>query len=864
MDNIARTGTWLGLNRAPYVRDGEFTKMKNLSSDSYPYMATRKARKKHTYSFSVKGVPGDGYEAEVQTLPAATAETEGEVYLLNPSFSGFKAGKLYYKTVNGWKEKPQYEGAYVINDNLIFYGTYEEFPKRINNKECFEGVKIYRDSKRANDAIDAAKNNSRAVIRNIARKNDYQYQFINAYGIWKEYEGSYYSFLISSAEKMEEYVENPYKYSDNRIGKYFKYIGESTDKYVEGKIYELTCAVKTTWKEFEKQIILAVADVPEKAEEGTIIKFCGKEQPSKGKNYEALAEIDPERNVFYYWQKTNKEAEEERNTELPLASADSKIIKYTGDSEATFFECVYDGEKYDWKVTNQPYVTKNLTIKEYIDKYVGEFQFKEIMEIHAHDGEIAALIKSTENDVYMFVNKAFYKQSSMNSSNGKTLTSVGRKIICGGTGSYYDSKDDKYYEGAGMFEFTLQCNVFETFSGKQYVTKAEMNKIVIYAENENELTNIANALNKPGTEFEMSSEKQAVKYPYTTSDKEENCKIEFIGWGQEIGGIWVQGSAYKLTIDIVNVPETFVREFPEEEIRITSPSRSADTITWKNRLWSYSDNYLIGSIAGIFNGKDIIWNEVNNNYNDSISQPIWQGGVINSIIPFAEAIIIFKDDNISVFSGETIPTMSLYTVSCPGLKKENAASAVYVNDNVYYYSDDGVYRFSGGFPTCVSEDLKFKGSEAKGGTDGKKYYLSIIEEGERRLYVYDIKNRVWHKEDNFNAISFTVLNGNVYMTDGVNIFSYEDVDKKMEWEAEFTYDEDVVYKKKYKQLIIRGTFEECEVCIKADNNEWSVAVLCAGGKIKIPPFVCEKLTIKLKGHGKAEIRSVDRVYEIIE
>lgn len=861
MDNIARTGTWLGLNRAPYVRDGEFTKMKNLSSDSYPYMATRKARKQHKYSFSVKGVPGDGYEAEVQSLPEANSENEGKIYLLNPSFSGLNAGKFYTKKDGEWKEKNPYEGkTYKIQtpkEEIYFCGVYETPPERLRYDDCYEGVRLYSDKGKAEAAVRRAENDQNCVARIIEKGKDCKC-VTKVYGVWEE--DDYGPGNISTAEKMEEYEKDPI--GSNAVGRYFRYLGETTDKYKQYQKYRLYCAVEKEWQDIGYQAYEATVQVVEK-NEGDIIRYCGKPKPLKNKNYKAMPELDKDGNIFYYWEETTETAKEEVYTELPEASAESKIIKYTGSSEARFFECVYDAEKYIWKETSQPYVVKNLSIKEYVDKYVDAFKFKEIVEIHAHDGEIAALVKSEENDIYLFVNKQFYKQPKMNTASVNTLTSCGRKLICGATGSYYDSKDNKYYEGSGMFDFSLQCDVFKSFSGKEYVTKAGVSNIVIYSEKESELKNIAKALDAPGTEFEMAGEKQTVKYPYTTAG-EESCKIDKVGWGKKFGDIWIEWKAYRLTIDIEKVPETFVREFANEEVYITSPNRSSDTITWKNRLWSYNDNYIIGSVAGIFKEKDIIWNEVNNNYNDSVSQPIWQGGVINALLPLTDAIIIFKDDCISVFTGETIPTMSAYTVSCPGLKKENSASAVCINDSVFYYSDGSVFRFYGGFPVDVSENMKFKGNNAKGGTDGKKYYLSLNEEGTRKLYVYDISKGIWHAEDDYNCISFATLDGKIYMTNGDEIVCGENEKEAVEWEAEFAYDEDVIYKKKYKQLIIRGTFDECEVWVKADDGEWAVAVLYASGKIKVPPIICEKLTVKLRGCGKAEIRSVDRVFEIAE
>ena len=64
----------------------------------------------------------------------------------------------------------------------------------------------------------------------------------------------------------------------------------------------------------------------------------------------------------------------------------------------------------------------------------------------------------------------------------------------------------------------------------------------------------------------------------------------------------------------------------------------------------------------------------------------------------------------------------MYTqgISCPGLREDNRRSIAVLRDCVLYLSDTGVYAFSGGFPTCISEDAEITGTDGSGGTDGVK------------------------------------------------------------------------------------------------------------------------------------------------
>ena len=132
------------------------------------------------------------------------------------------------------------------------------------------------------------------------------------------------------------------------------------------------------------------------------------------------------------------------------------------------------------------------------------------------------------------------------------------------------------------------------------------------------------------------------------------------------------------------------------------------------------------------------------------------------------------------------------------------------------------------------------------------------------LYVYDIDLGIWHKEDDVAAVSFTVINGLMYMATSKQIFCIEDKQEDVSWEMELWYDEGTVGLKKYKGFEIRGDVGECEVLLKADDGEW-VAYAFTDNKlsIKAEPFMARELSVKIKGKGICEIKSLDRTYEIV-
>ena len=560
---------------------------------------------------------------------------------------------------------------------------------------------------------------------------------------------------------------------------------------------------------------------------------------------------------------------------LPEASVDElgNIYK-VGD---VFYECYYESNLYNWRETEHPEVTIDVTLKEYLEEYEG-CGLKEIIEIEKFDGSIAVLFIDGDGKTRLFHNKDLYDVYNVSGEPGKKLITVGNRLIVGESGNYLHIKDgEKTFHKVGE-SFSLPASG-STFSYGNGGTKYNHS----YARSENGRAEIK--LYSPagkGINYSAIAEGlQAVGtgFSITIKDKTYYMKTESVDFKEDyvVAGWVVADTVFEDRADILTIKATESLEDFEYDstygriVSITFASTDPhyyDVVAWKKRLWGYDNNVFYGTTADIFNDDGMVdWigeEEDYNTYIEPISQPLWQGGKITGIAALMGGLVYFKDDCITVVTGNYPAVMSSDTISCMGLPPENRDSVSVANESVYYLSEDGVYRFGGGIPKNLSRDAKINGTNAVGASDGNKYWISLQESsGDYALYVYDINYGVWHKEDNTQAVSFTVLGAEMHMATKDEIYNINAPQEDVEWSFELWYDEDTPRKKKYKELIARGNVGECEVFIK-ENDEWKF--ICSASEtlnVKFLPVEREEISILIRGKGICEIKSIDRVFEVI-
>ena len=99
-DIRARTSVWKGLNRMPYIADGEMRNMKNLCSDAYPYLTTRKGRTPYKFDIFIPSPEGEAYR-DIARLPEPCDAEMENVYKLTESYAAdeYVSGAFYYYNV---------------------------------------------------------------------------------------------------------------------------------------------------------------------------------------------------------------------------------------------------------------------------------------------------------------------------------------------------------------------------------------------------------------------------------------------------------------------------------------------------------------------------------------------------------------------------------------------------------------------------------------------------------------------------------------------------------------------------------------------------------------------------------------------
>ena len=874
-DIRARTSVWKGLNRAPYIADGEMRNMKNLCSDAYPYLTTRKGRKPYKFDIYIPSPEGEAYK-DIARLPEPCMDERENVYKLTESYAEdeYVSGEFYYYDA---ARETWVQGIKDTN----FLGNVTGTVKDVYNSDTLLG-------------------NGYGVTRVSQLNHIYGTTLSNFNNV---YAGKKCRYLGADTDKFK--FNKTYEY---KLDITFSWVKDSTDGEHAGSLSSLPAASASHfgrcywydagscyymcvatyngyWEETEEAPYEVVVQMPEEPTDEMQIRYVKAPYgiPVVRAYYQCQSDVSSKGEYVYFYIAPTNTAGSENVDCLPVATENNvgAIYYYDGMVVGEFAKCDQIDGEYKWVSVPHPKVKRTVTIAEYIEKYRG-IKLKQIIEIAAFKGKIAAVFITEEGQYKLYYDESIWALNNVTGEPGKKISIVGNRLIAGESGSYLrvadgvksftktssaiarsvtagyalygngqeKSKDSYAYGSAGSGKATF---VFYAQGGLGYGYKE-----------------VYEALSVKGTGFSVTFNGKT--YYLTSESVTYQPNHNIYAW---LVNSWHYDYADILTINASGVKEDFEWYLEENKFRpieFTFKSTDAhyeDVVSWKKRLWGYSENTLYGTRSDIFGeGGKVDWLLGDNTYLEAISQPIWQGGDITGLAALSNALILLKEDSLTVFTGNYPAIMSGSTIPCRGLNAENRESVAVGNEAVFYLSQDGVYRFTGGIPQCISRDIKIKGTEAVGASDGNKYWLSLKEEdGNYALYVYDANLGIWHKEDNTHVSSFTMLGGEMYMADADTneVYNICAPQEDVEWELELWLDEGTYKKKKYKEFIFRGNVGECELQLKADDGDWQ-AVRWTEDKlrVRIEPFICEELGIKLKGKGICEIKTLDRVYEEVE
>lgn len=302
-----------------------------------------------------------------------------------------------------------------------------------------------------------------------------------------------------------------------------------------------------------------------------------------------------------------------------------------------------------------------------------------------------------------------------------------------------------------------------------------------------------------------------------------------------------------------------------------------------NRIWAVRGNTIFASALG----EPSRWDSFEGLASDSYQVAVDSSGEFTGISVFDNNPIFFKEDMVYRLYGSLPSNFSLQKVDAPGAMSGCAQSIQRVNEALYYKGRNGVYRYTGAIPQCISEKLgDLSGYDrAVAGADDRYYYLTMVkkedEKAENRvLYIYDTKTGVWLKNEENAFLCFARWGNVLYASDiSGNIIS-KDIDTKngltekddsetVAWYAEFKpFNEVVKEKKVYSKLYLRLELDEkafVSVLIKYDNgafNEIKTVKADSGEVFFIPISLkkCDSFTVRLEGHNGCTVKTMLREY----
>jgi len=296
----------------------------------------------------------------------------------------------------------------------------------------------------------------------------------------------------------------------------------------------------------------------------------------------------------------------------------------------------------------------------------------------------------------------------------------------------------------------------------------------------------------------------------------------------------------------------------------------------ENRLWGCDDN----TIYACKLGDPFNWDVNEGLATDSYTVDTGSAGSFTGCISYLGYPIFFKEDHIYKVYGSIPSNYEVMGSATLGVAAGSHRSLAVAGEILFYLSRAGIMAYSGGIPQPVGAafgTVRYK--DARAGSDGLKYYVSMTDDKQHRLFVYDVQRRQWHVEDESCAVGFVRKDGCLYMVNSAGeiwiIGSAQDAPKEVtaegsvEWMAEFgDFTEEDPNKKGVSKIQIRleldaGATAQVEMRLDSD-GDW----LQVGGRLQadvkrsvylpIIPRRADHYRLRLSGTGGCRVYSIVR------
>jgi len=260
---------------------------------------------------------------------------------------------------------------------------------------------------------------------------------------------------------------------------------------------------------------------------------------------------------------------------------------------------------------------------------------------------------------------------------------------------------------------------------------------------------------------------------------------------------------------------------------------------------------------------------------DSYRVSLGSDGSFTGAVNFLGDPLFFKEGQMHRVYGSCPANFQIRSDACQGVQRGSHLSLAIVGETLYYKSRLGVCAYDGSQPVEVSADLGgVHYHAAVAGAHGGKYYISMAdEENVYHLFVYDTRQRFWHREDNTQVRAFASWGSELYYLDGADgqiktVFGTGSArfSTPVSWMAQTGLWEVDDPASKYVSLIqLRLELKlnsVVELFLQYDSEAgWEYAGTAKGTKVRtvtlpIRPRRCGHFRLMLRGRGEARLYSM--------
>lgn len=302
-----------------------------------------------------------------------------------------------------------------------------------------------------------------------------------------------------------------------------------------------------------------------------------------------------------------------------------------------------------------------------------------------------------------------------------------------------------------------------------------------------------------------------------------------------------------------------------------------------NRLWGCryglnNDGQMVNEIYACKLGDFRNWECYQGISTDSYAASCGTDGPFTGAITHLGYPLFFKENCIHKVYGAEPSSFQIQSTACRGVQKGCEHSLAIVRELLMYKARSGICVYDGSLPTdagyCLGKETY---TQASAGANGSKYYISMCNSvGQWSLFVYDTSVKLWHREDDLQAICFCSHLGNMYCVDAKTkeilcLTGGNTYEKRVKWMAESgelgitTPDTKYTSRMSIRLQVPPGS--ELRVLVRYDvSREWEEVCAIRGTDLRsfsvpIRPVRCDHMKLRFEGMGEAKIYSIAKTVD---